>query len=155
MKLIEVGCDNTGSHAYPICVAWYDTFTLKGAYYVIKPIEYWLEGENIRLTSPTYSDAIKYGIDVSTVSFLLNRNLFNETVYATNAINVIDKLSLVYAACGERPNYQVENVIEIIKHSDISVYDKAILELNNEKNPCPLFYCLDLASIVGNCDLDI
>jgi hypothetical protein len=148
MMLIHFGMDNFGIHCYPICVGCYDTKTQRGAYYVIKPVEYWDNPESPRAECPTRNDALKYGLDVARVTSNLNRILYKKTVYTTNAIETVDCLTRIYESCGDIPTFEVENVVELIPIDRQDEYTQAIIELNQYDSGFPIKYCIDLDEIL-------
>tara|TARA_Y100000034_G_scaffold82361_1_gene98679 strand:+ start:44 stop:529 length:486 start_codon:yes stop_codon:yes gene_type:complete len=158
MIIIHFGTSNTGIHTIPVCVAWYDTNTKKGAYYVIKPSDYWEHDGVSTGCKPTYKDCIDYGLSTSYVSRKLNEQLKGLIIYSENPISVSDCIQRLYESCGDRPEYTIENLSDFIPNTNYGHYIKTCTILANSikcNNAFGYVYTLSgIVKVLANIDID-
>lgn len=149
MIILHFGTNNTGIHTIPVCVTWYDTENKHGAYYVIKPSDYWEHNKVNTGCKPTYEDCMKYGLPTSFVAKKLNENLSDLIVYTQNPISTRDCLDQIYDSCAANPTFTIENLHDFIPDSNFSEYTKACSTLRNNIECNNSFgYVLALSGVV-------
>ena len=158
MIIIHFGTSNTGIRTIPVCVAWYDTNTKKGAYYVIKPSDYWEHDGISTGCKPTFKDCIEYGLTTSFVSRKLNEQLDGMIVYTENPISAMDSIQKIYETCGDCPTYTIENLSDFVPNKNYAHYIKACTILANSikcNNAFGYVYALSgIVKIHANIDID-
>lgn len=158
MIIMHFGTSNTGIRTIPVCVTWYDTNTKKGAYYVIKPSDYWEHDGISTGCKPTREDCLNYGLSTSCVSRKLNERLDGMIVYTENPMVAKDCIERIYGSCGDYPTYTVENLSDFIPNKNFASYIHACTILSKTlkcNNAFGYVYALSgVVKIHSNLDVD-